>query len=129
MRRRCRMRFTKRDLTATLLVAAIVIPYVGYVTRGSMPFIKDPRGMATTGLILGLIAMAVVGRSLLASRAARMVVPVLSLMSLGLGVAALWAETDEALLSGFVVSIVVVWAIAMLSRSGALDGPHAHAGT
>lgn len=119
------MRFTKRDATATLLVAAIVVPYVGYVTRGSMPFIKDPRGMAATGLILGLLAIAVLGRSLIASQAARSIVPILAAMSLGLGIAALWAETDEALLAGFVLSIVVVWAIAMLGHSGAFDAPRA----
>ena len=117
------MRFTNRDATATLLVAAIVVPYVGYVIRGSMPFIEDPRGMAATGLILGVLAMTVWGRSLLASEATRSIVTVLAVMSFGLGIAALWAETDEALLAGFVLSIVVVWAITMLAHSGAFDGP------
>jgi hypothetical protein len=51
-----------RDGVATPLVAAIVVPYVGYLVRGSMPFIQDPRGMAATGLVLGLPAAAVAGR-------------------------------------------------------------------
>jgi hypothetical protein len=45
-----------RDLVATLLVIAIGIPYVGYLVRGEMPFVQDPRGMSATGLVLGLVA-------------------------------------------------------------------------
>lgn len=40
------MKLTLRDLVATLLVAAIAIPYVGYLVNGEMPFVKDARGMA-----------------------------------------------------------------------------------
>jgi hypothetical protein len=56
------MRIGWRDGVATLLVAAIVVPYIGYLVRGSMPFVQDPRSMAATGLMLGLAAAAVVGR-------------------------------------------------------------------
>ena len=55
------MKIGWRDGVATFLVAAIVVPYVGYLVRGSMPFIQDPRGMTATGLVLGLAAAAVVG--------------------------------------------------------------------
>lgn len=47
------MRLTLRDLVATILVAAIGVPYVGYLVNGEMPFIKDPRGMSAVGLVLG----------------------------------------------------------------------------
>jgi hypothetical protein len=51
-----------RDWIATLLVAAIVVPYARHLVRGSVLFIQDPRGMAVTGLVLGLAAAAVLGR-------------------------------------------------------------------
>jgi hypothetical protein len=57
------MRITTTDVIATLLVAAIVVPYLGYLAWGDMPFIQDPRGMAATGLILGLAAALVAGRA------------------------------------------------------------------
>jgi hypothetical protein len=43
-----------KDLVATVVVAAVAIPYVGYLVRGEMPFIEDPRDMAGAG-IAGLI--------------------------------------------------------------------------
>jgi hypothetical protein len=62
-RRSTDVRITYKDLVATLLVAAIVVPYLGSLAWGAMPFIQDPRGMAATGLVLGLAAAAVVGRA------------------------------------------------------------------
>ena len=50
------MRLTLRDLVATILVAAVGVPYVGYLVNGEMPFIKDPRGMSAVGLVLGAAA-------------------------------------------------------------------------
>ena len=47
------MKLTLRDGIATLLVAAILVPYVGYLVNGEMPFIKDPRGMAAPGWCWG----------------------------------------------------------------------------
>ena len=45
------MTIKPRDWVATLLVAAIAVPYIGYLIRGEMPFIQDPRGMSATGLV------------------------------------------------------------------------------
>jgi hypothetical protein len=45
-----------RDLLATILVAAIAVPYIGYLVNGEMPLIQDPRGMSATGLVLGVLA-------------------------------------------------------------------------
>src|SRR4029453_8042438 len=53
------MSLRMRGLVATLLVAAIGIPYVGYLINGEMPFIQDPRGMSAVGLVLGIIAFLV----------------------------------------------------------------------
>jgi hypothetical protein len=37
-------KLTLRDLLATLIVAAVLVPFIGYSVRGSMPFVQDPRG-------------------------------------------------------------------------------------
>lgn len=42
---------TIKDAVATVLLMAVGIPYVGYLIRGEMPFIQDPRGMAGVGLV------------------------------------------------------------------------------
>ena len=49
------MRLKSKDLLASILFAAIAVPYVGYLINGEMPFIKDPRGMSATGLALGVV--------------------------------------------------------------------------
>jgi len=51
-----------RDLVATLIVAAVVVPFIGYSVRGSMPFVEDPRGMAGVGIVGGLLAFIAFGR-------------------------------------------------------------------
>ena len=56
------MRLKSKDLLASILFAAIAVPYVGYLVNGEMPFIKDPRGMSATGLVLGVVAYLVMRR-------------------------------------------------------------------
>jgi hypothetical protein len=56
------MRLRSKDLLASILFAAIAVPYVGYLVNGEMPFIKDPRGMSATGLVLGVVAYLVMRR-------------------------------------------------------------------
>jgi hypothetical protein len=53
---------TSKDVVATVLVALVVIPYIGYLVAGEMPFIKAPRGMAASALILGTAAALIAGR-------------------------------------------------------------------
>jgi len=109
-----------RDVVATLLVAAIVVPYVGYRVRGSMPFIEDPRGMAATALVLGVAAAAVVGR-----RAFRgtwgAIAGFFAVASAALGVVTLIradeGELSEGLLAAFIAAIVVAWVLAELVRT------------
>ncbi len=50
-----------RDGIATVALLAVLIPYVGYLIRGEMPFIEDPRGMAAVGLIGLMLAVAAWG--------------------------------------------------------------------
>jgi hypothetical protein len=110
---------TRRDAVATLLVAAIAVPYVGYLVRGSMPFIEDPRGMAGAALIIGLLAFGVVGQTAVGEGLVKFNWNLLSIVTFGLGVAALFAETNELLLATFIGSIIGLWAFAMLVHAGA----------
>ena len=104
------MRTWWRDVVATLLVAAIVIPYVGYLVNGEMPFIKDPRGMAGTALILGLAACAIGGSATGTPSIVVKLTGALSVLTLTLGFATLLTE-NELLLALFIGSIVLMWAI------------------
>ncbi len=116
------MRLKVKDLVATTLVAAVAVPYVGYLVRGEMPFIEDARGMSAVGLALGGLAYWVIARGdqlagfgLVATYAA-----VVSLLA-GF-VALLFAEfaAAEALLAIFMVTIVVVLAMKLSEHAGAV---------
>ena len=118
------MKLTLRDGIASVLLAAILIPYAGYLIRGEMPFIQDPRGMSATALVLGAAAFLTAGR-FTGSTAVGKVEVALTIVALTMGVVALaLAETAaaEALLAVFVGTIVVVWAVQMLHHAGLLAG-------
>jgi hypothetical protein len=119
------MKLTLRDGLATLLVAAIVVPYVGYLVRGDMPFIQDPRGMSATGLVLGLAAFLTAGRQFTATTAGKVELGT-GIVVLAIGLAALaFAETAaaEALLAVFMAGIVLAWAVQMLHHAGLVGRP------
>lgn len=120
------MRFTWKDAFVSLLVAAVAVPYVGYLVRGSMPFIEDPRGMAATGLVLGLIAAAAAGRAAFTQERFGRAAEIVGLVSLGTGLATLiWAESgtlSDVLLALFVGTMVLTWALVMVGDSGLLAG-------
>jgi hypothetical protein len=81
---------------------------VGYLINGEMPFIKDPRGMSATGLVLGVVAYLVMRRGDLFDRV-RKGESALAAVSLVLGLVALGlAETAaaEVLLAVFMGSIL-----------------------
>lgn len=125
------MTMTPKNVLATLLVAAIVVPYLGYLAWGDMPFIEDPRGMAAVGLVLGLAAAAVAGRAALDPGPMHRVALGSGVVALALGIAALVAETSEILLAVFIAAIVLTWALAELAHrqgSQAPTRPVAHAG-
>ena len=123
------MSITYKDVVATLLVAAVVVPYIGYLVWGDMPFIEDPRGMAATGLVLGLAAAAVAGRAVFDREPMHRAALGSGVVALALGLAALWAETNEVLLALFIAAIVVTWALgefASTRGSQASTRPMAH---
>jgi hypothetical protein len=108
------MRLTTRDVVATVLVAAVVVAYVGYLTFGSVPFIEDVRGMAGVGLVFGFASRRIGGRQ--AFRHQRVAFGA-GLASMALGIMTLATES-EVLLAVFIASIVVLWAAAMYVRAG-----------
>ncbi|WP_343987162.1 hypothetical protein [Terrabacter terrae] len=126
------MRLKLRDLIGTLLVLAIAIPYVGYLVRGEMPLVQDPRGMSAVGLLLGTAAFLVVRSGDELDRFGRGEIG-LAVVSLALGLAALvFAETAfaEVLLAVFMASILVVWLLEIAHHAGLVHlhgAPTAHA--
>ena len=118
------MRLKSKDLLASILFAAIAVPYVGYLVNGEMPFIKDPRGMSATGLVLGVVAYLVMRRDDLFDRVGK-AETALAGVSLVLGIVALaLAETAaaEVLLAVFMGSILIVWAVELMDHAGILPG-------
>lgn len=114
------MRLTLRDFVATVLVAAIGIPYVGYLVNGEMPFIKDPRGMSAVGLILGAAAFLVLRTGNAHDRMGTVETGA-TIVSLALGLVALvFAEAGaaEVLLAVFMGSIAVVWLLELADHAG-----------
>jgi hypothetical protein len=120
------MRLKLRDLIGAVLVLAIAIPYLGYLINGEMPFIKDPRGMAATGLVLGVAAYLVMRRGDVTDRVGKIEIA-LAVATGVLGVAAvLLAETAvaEALLAVFMVAILAVFLVEVLDHAGVMPGHH-----
>jgi hypothetical protein len=118
------MRLKSKDLLASILFAAIAVPYVGYLVNGEMPFIKDPRGMSATGLVLGVVAYLVMRRDDLFDRVGK-AETALAGVSLVLGIVAFaLAETAaaEVLLAVFMASILIVWAVELMDHAGILPG-------
>lgn len=118
------MKLTWKDLTATVLVAAIAVPYIGYLVRGDMPFIEDPRGMSATGLVLGIAAYLVMRHGDAFDRVGK-VETVVAAVTLALGVAALLlAETAaaEVWLAVFMGAILVTWLLEITDHSGLMPG-------
>ena len=111
-------KLTIRDLMTTLIVAAVVVPFIGYSVRGSMPFVHDPRGMAGVGIAGCLLMFAAFGRERLGTGTFEWFMVTLGVLTLGFGIAALVAETSWALLVPMVVGLVIIWAAGLLHDAG-----------
>ncbi|MGY1616221.1 hypothetical protein ACI797_05695 [Geodermatophilus sp. SYSU D00691] len=116
-----------KNIAATVLVAAVVVPYIGYLVAGEMPFIQDPRGMATVGLILGTAAALVAGRGTFRADGPHRAALVSGGVALALGILALAVGTSEVLLALFVAAIVITWALGEYAASVAQRVPAGHA--
>jgi sodium--glutamate symport carrier gltS len=104
-------KLTIRDFLATVILVAVGVPYVGYLVRGEMPFIQDPRGMATVGLI-GLI-LSFVAWGIGTHTTAGTVMALLGAVAVGLGLAAalIGVEGSEVLLAVFMGAIALVYLV------------------
>ena len=118
-------RLTLRDLLATLITAAVAVPFVGYSVRGSMPFVQDPRGMAGVVIVGTVLAFAVFGRRAFGNGAFETVMVTLGVLTLGFAIAALIAETVWALLVPAMGGLVLMWGLAILHDAGYLAREHA----
>jgi hypothetical protein len=119
-------KLTIRDAAATLLVAAVLIPFIGYSVRGSMPFVQDPRGMAGVGLAGGLLALVAFGRRAFGTGRFEQIMVCLAVITAGFAIAALVAETSWVLLVPMVAGIVIVWALALAHDAGYLAPQRLH---
>ena len=108
------------------MVAAIAVPYIGFLVNGSMPFVKDPRGMSGVVFVLGAAAYLCAGRFDTASGIG-LAELVLGPVALGLALLAiLLAGTTVAyvFLGIAVIAIGLTWAVQMVHHSGILgSGP------
>ena len=118
-------KLTLRGILATLVVAAVVVPFIGYSVRGSMPFVHDPRGITGVGIAGCLLTFAALGRDALGTGAFERVMVTLGVLTLGFGIAALIAETSWALLVPMVAGLVIIWAAALLHDAGYIAPAHA----
>ncbi len=100
---------TRVRVTAVVL-AAVLVPYVGYVIRGDMPLVQDARGMAGVGLVGLALIFAVWGLRLDTFSGKAMAV--LGLAALGVGAAAALSGGDgsDRILAVFIGAVILVWA-------------------
>lgn len=115
-------KLTARDAWATLIVAAVLIPFVGYSARGTWPYVEDPRGMAGVGIVGALLAVWAFGREAFVTGRFGSVMTVLAVVAVGFGVAALIAESTWWLLVPMVAGLVAVWLLGVLHDAGSLTG-------
>jgi hypothetical protein len=116
------MRLKVKDLVATGLVAAIVVPYVDFLVGGDLTLVEDTRGMAGTGLVLALVAFLVLEGGDRRDKTDK-VERGLELASLALGVAAYelaGTAAADVLLAFFMGSILVVFAVKLMDHAGVL---------
>lgn len=123
------MRLTRRDGTATVIVAALVITYFALLGSGSVGFIRDPRSMAVIGLLSAVVLCPLSGIKVFDAWAGG--ISVLGTATLALGLATVFSNSWT-VLALFVAAIVLMWALATAHHTlGAPAGgatPHLHAG-
>jgi hypothetical protein len=104
-------RLTFRDAVATVAVAAVFVPYIGYLIRGEMPFIQDPQGMAAIGLLGLLLCFAAWGVGVHSTFGKVMLL--LGVAAVGLGIAAglIGREGSEVLLAVFMGAVAVIYIV------------------
>ena len=112
-------KLTIRDLLGSLLVAAILVPFVGYSVRGSMPFIRDVSEMAAIGIVGCLVAFGAFGRRAFGTGTFEAIMALALLLTLGCGIAALLAAA-WVMLVPMAAGLVFMCVLALLQDAGRL---------
>ncbi|KOX06098.1 hypothetical protein ADK65_02490 [Streptomyces sp. NRRL B-1140] len=105
------------DILTTLIVAAVVVPFIGYSVRGSMPFVQDPRGMAGVGIVGCLLLFLVLRGGTADTGRLAWLTWALGALALGFGITTLIAETSWALLVPMMAALVAFWAAVTVQRT------------
>ncbi len=105
---------TWRDGAATLLVAALVAAYAGWLVLGSMPLVHSAGDVAAIAFIFGFAACLVAARpDAMSLRLAALT----GVLLVGLGIAALVSE-NGAVLAVFVALTVTMFAVSTARHAG-----------
>ncbi len=108
---------TRRGVLATLVVAAVVVPFVGYSVHGSMPLVEDPGGMAAVG-ILGVLGVGIAfGDDAFRDARIGAVMAVLAVVGLAFGVVAV-VVNSWALLVPMMAALVALWLVGLVEQAG-----------
>jgi hypothetical protein len=94
-------RLTFKDLVATVVGAVVAIPYVGYLVRGEMPFIEDPRRMAGVGIAGLTLCFAAWGIGIKSTFGKVMLLVGAAALGLSVAAALIGVEGSEVLLAVF----------------------------
>jgi hypothetical protein len=118
--RRTAMRLRARDVIALVLVAAAVVPYVGYLIEGEMPLISSTREMASTGIFFGALAFWIIRGGNRPGRLGRIEagLAVLAVTLYVVTIALAATAAADLLLAAFMLAVVVVFAVDLLDQSG-----------
>jgi hypothetical protein len=100
-----------RDVIATLIVAALALLYVDVVGGSSIGPVTDARGVAATGLVLGLVACAVAGEAVMVHQTGtwRAIAGVLVPLLVTTGIVTVITNSTT-VLAVFMALLVVLWA-------------------
>jgi hypothetical protein len=100
-----------RDVIATLIVAALALLYVDVVGGSSIGPVTDARGVAATGLVLGLVACAVAGEAVMVHQTGtwRAIAGVLVPLLVTAGIVTVITNSTT-VLAVFMALLVVLWA-------------------
>lgn len=112
------VRLTWRDGAATMLVAAATVVYICNVLSVQVPLISDRGDVAAAGLVLGFVACIVDDWTIKHTALVR-TLSVLSVSALGIGIAAMAAES-EILLAVFVGMLVMLWVLSTMAHAGVI---------
>jgi hypothetical protein len=119
-------RLTFRDAIATVVLAAVAIPYIGYVVWGEVPLVQDPRGMAAVGILGLILSFLAWGIGLHTTFGKVMLLIGLAAIGIGLAAAFIGSEGSELLLAFFMSVIATVYVAEIAYHASGGEPAHHH---